>query len=63
VSSAAPDPPRHDENRKGSIEPRKLADLIVLDRDLLEVPDEQIPDTNVVLTVISGKVVYRRGQL
>ena len=43
---------------KGSIEPGKLADLVVLSRDILSVPDEKIPETKVLYTVLGGKVIY-----
>jgi len=49
-----------DEAKKGSIEPGKLADMIVLDRDLLTVPAAQILDTKVITTIIDGKIVYQR---
>jgi len=48
-----------DETKKGSIEPGKFADLVVLDRDLLVVPAQQILDTKVELTILSGKIVFR----
>jgi hypothetical protein len=50
-----------EERRKGTIEPGKLADLIVLSADLLTVPVEQILKTRVDLTVLGGRVVYERA--
>ena len=49
-----------DENKKGSLEPGKLADLAVLDRDYLTCPEKDILTTNVLLTMVDGKVVYRQ---
>ncbi len=46
------------EDKKGSLEPGKLADLIVVDRDLLTCPLEDIPQTKVLRTYLGGKVVY-----
>ena len=37
-----------------------LADLVVLSQDLLTVPDEALPDTQVDMTIIGGAVVYTR---
>jgi predicted amidohydrolase YtcJ len=48
-----------DEKKKGSIEPGKFADLIVLDRDPMMVPAEQLLDTQVELTIVGGKIVFR----
>jgi predicted amidohydrolase YtcJ len=50
----------HEENEKGSLEPGKLADLIVIDRDVLTCPVDDIRDTKVLLTIVGGKVVYER---
>ena len=36
----------------------KLADIIVVDRDLLHIPHSEIPETSVLLTVMDGKIVY-----
>ena len=49
----------HQEAETGSLEVGKLADLIVLDRNLLEIPAEEIADVHVLLTVVGGKVVYQ----
>jgi predicted amidohydrolase YtcJ len=48
------------EQRRGSIEVGKLADLVVLSDDLLACPVERIKDITVVLTVLGGQVVYER---
>jgi hypothetical protein len=45
-----------EEDRRGSIEPGKLADLIVLDRDILAVKPEEIKDLAVLLTTKNGQV-------
>ena len=47
-----------EEKIKGSLETGKLADLIVLDRDLLKCPLEDIPQTQVVKTYLGGKLVW-----
>lgn len=49
-----------EENIKGSLEPGKLADIVVLSRDILTVPEEEILKARVVYTIIGGKVVYRK---
>lgn len=49
------------EDLKGSLEPGKLADLIVIDRDYLTCPAEEIKDTRVLLTMVDGRVVYTEG--
>jgi predicted amidohydrolase YtcJ len=47
-----------EENVKGSIEPGKYADFVVLSRDILAIPADAIKDTRVVATVLGGKTVY-----
>jgi predicted amidohydrolase YtcJ len=44
---------------QGSITPGKLADLVVLDRDIFAIPPAEIADTEVSLTMFDGRVVYR----
>jgi len=51
-----------DEDKLGSIEPGKLADLIVLSADYLAVPEDQIKDLHSVLTLVGGKPVYAEGE-
>ena len=51
-----------DEKKKGSLEPGKFADMIVLDHDPLTVDPEELLKTNVDLTVLGGKVVYDRSR-
>jgi len=48
-----------DESRKGSLETGKLADVVVLDRDIFSIPPVQIPQASVLYTIIGGEIVYR----
>jgi predicted amidohydrolase YtcJ len=47
-----------EEDLKGSIEPGKLADMVVISADFLTIPEEQIKDLTAVKTIVGGKVVY-----
>ncbi len=49
-----------EENEKGSIEVGKLADLAVLSDDLLTVPEDQIREIEVVMTVVGGNIVHEK---
>jgi len=48
------------EKRKGTLEAGKLADFVVLDRDLTRIPAAEIRDVRVMTTVVGGQVVYQR---
>ena len=51
----------HDEDRRGSLEVGKLADLAVLSQDYMTAPVEQIGGTESLLTMVGGKIVYAAG--
>jgi predicted amidohydrolase YtcJ len=48
-----------EEKMKGTIEPGKLADMVVLSRDILAIDPAEIADVKVAMTIVGGKVVYR----
>ena len=50
-----------DMDKLGSVEPGKLADLIVLSGDILETPVESISELVVEETVVGGETVFRRN--
>ncbi|MFO0845381.1 MAG: amidohydrolase [Gemmataceae bacterium] len=50
----------HEEKVKGSLEVGKLADMILIDRDVLTCSEDDIRTTRVLLTVVGGEVVYER---
>lgn len=50
-----------EEHIKGSITPGKLADLVVLSKDIMRVPEDEIPTARVDLTILGGRVRYERG--
>jgi predicted amidohydrolase YtcJ len=50
----------HLDDRTGSIEPGKLADLTILDTNLFEVEPSAISEAKVVTTLLGGEVVYQR---
>lgn len=51
-----------EEDIKGTLTPGKLADITVLSRDILTIPEEEIPTTEVVYTIVGGELKYRRGE-
>ena len=50
-----------EEESKGSLEVGKLADITVLSRDIMTVPEEEIRKTEVLYTIVGGAVRYRRA--
>ncbi|NKC01569.1 MAG: amidohydrolase family protein [Pseudomonadales bacterium] len=49
-----------EENEKGSISPGKLADVVVLSKDIMRLPIDELQDTQVDFTILGGEVVYAR---
>jgi predicted amidohydrolase YtcJ len=47
-----------DDATKGSLRVGKLADITVLSKDIMTIPADQIPGTQVVYTIVGGKVQY-----
>jgi predicted amidohydrolase YtcJ len=50
-----------EEDRKGSLEPGKFADLVVISADPLTIPVDDLPAIEVLLTMVGGEVVYDTG--
>ena len=49
-----------EEDFKGSIEVGKVADFTVFDKNIMEVPEDEILEAKVAMTVVGGKVVYKK---
>ena len=49
-----------EENTKGTLKTGKYADIVVLSKDILTIPEDEIPTAKVVYTVVGGKVRYKR---
>jgi len=50
------------EDDLGTIEPGKLADFTVFDRDLMTVPEDEILEANAVMTVVNGEIVWSAAE-
>jgi predicted amidohydrolase YtcJ len=48
-----------EEENRGSLKPGKYADITVLSKDILRIPEEEIPSAKVAYTIVGGKVAYR----
>jgi predicted amidohydrolase YtcJ len=51
-----------EENSRGSLEPGKLADVIVLSQDLFKTDPLALHKTHVQITIVGGRVAYREGK-
>jgi predicted amidohydrolase YtcJ len=51
-----------EEGRKGTLARGKVADLVLMDRDLTKIPPETIRDAHITMTVVGGRVVFERNQ-
>jgi predicted amidohydrolase YtcJ len=49
-----------EEDIKGSLKPGKLADITILSKDILKIPEDEILTTRVVYTIVGGKVMYHK---
>jgi predicted amidohydrolase YtcJ len=47
-----------EEKTKGSLTPGKLADIVVLSKDILLIPEEEIPSAKVLFTIVGGRILY-----
>ena len=50
-----------EEDIKGSLQPGKLADMVVLSKDILTIPEDEMLDAKVVYTILGGKIIYSSG--
>jgi predicted amidohydrolase YtcJ len=48
------------EKEKGSLEPGKDADIIILDKDIMKIPEKELPNVNIIFTIVKGKAVYKK---
>src|SRR5262249_1401121 len=51
-----------EERLKGSLEPGKVADLVVLPEDILTCPPKHIEQMPITMTMVGGRIVYERGR-
>ena len=51
---------KHQDNITGSIEAGKFADLIILDKNLYDIPTKEISEVRVMETIIEGKTVFKK---
>ena len=48
-----------EETNRGSLKPGKYADITVLSKDILKVPEDEIPTAKIVYTIVAGRILYR----
>ena len=51
-----------EEDVKGALKPGLLADMVLIDRDIREIPPAEIRDARILFTIVGGEVVYERGE-
>ena len=51
-----------EEKIKGSIEAGKLADFTVLNKDIMTIPEDEILNTQVVMTIVDGRIIFENTQ-
>ncbi len=49
-----------EDGSKGSLKPGKYADMVVLSKDIMTIPEDEIPTAQVVYTIVGGKVRYKK---
>jgi predicted amidohydrolase YtcJ len=49
-----------EENSKGSLKAGKYADMVVLSQDIMTIPEAEIPKTQVLYTIVGGKIKYKK---
>ena len=52
----------YDEGKKGSIRNGKYADMVIIDRDIFNVPEDEIKDIKVCTTILNGMIAYEKEQ-
>lgn len=48
----------YDENQRGTLEKGKIADMIVIDKDIFSLPPKELLNTTVIRTIVGGKILY-----
>jgi predicted amidohydrolase YtcJ len=49
-----------EEDLKGTLEPEKYADLVILDQSILRCPSQKLKDIQVEMTILNGDIVYEK---
>ena len=49
-----------EEHKKGTLEVGKLADIVILNRDIMRCSEQQLPSTEVIMTILQGEIVFKK---